>query len=86
MNANGEMNPCHRPSQKPATTPFGPGLFLKTFGPAAQPAAKHTVSTRKRPKRATSGIFTVPPQGCEGMLGEIATSVCTSDEFEKFQQ
>src|SRR4029077_14983768 len=61
-NANGKMNPCHSPSQKPATEPSAPGEFLKRFGPAAQPAAKHTANASERPKTATSGFFTTPPR------------------------
>src|SRR5712671_4498591 len=61
-NAKGKMNPCHNPSQKPATEPSAPGEFLKKFGPAVQPAAKHRVNTRTRPKTASSGFFMSPPE------------------------
>src|SRR6266849_8211632 len=72
-NAKGKMNPCHSPSQKPATEPFAPGEFLKRFGPAAQPAAKHRVNTRKRPKTATNGFFTTPPKERSGLIRQIVT-------------
>src|SRR5260370_25228992 len=61
-NAKGKMNPCHSPSQKPATEPSAPGEFLKTFGPAVQPAERHRANKRKRPKTVTSGSFTIPPR------------------------
>src|SRR5882762_5592599 len=58
----GQDEPCHSPSQKPATEPSAPGEFLKTFGPAVQPAERHRANKRKRPKTATSGFFTIPPR------------------------
>src|SRR6266478_8550958 len=76
MNAKGKMNPCHSPSQKPATEPSAPGEFLKTFGPAVQPAERHRANKRKRPKTATSGFFTIPPRERSGMNRQILTQRC----------
>src|SRR5216683_4576293 len=75
-NAKGKMNPCHSPSQKPATEPSAPGEFLKMFGPAVQPAERHRTNKRKRPKTATSGFFTIPPRERSGMNRQILTQHC----------
>src|SRR6266436_5309772 len=75
-NAKGKMNPCHSPSQKPATGPSAPGEFLKRFGPAVQPAERHRANKRKRPKTVTSGFFTIPPRERSGMNRQILTQRC----------
>src|SRR5579859_5199717 len=69
MNANGRMNPCHIPSQKPAAAPPGPVVFLKRLGPAVQPTTKQRANARESPKTAISGFFTIPPgDWCIGHL------------------
>src|SRR5271166_2538574 len=47
MNTNGAINPCHSPSQNPATETFSPGTPFILSGPGTQPADIATNSTTR---------------------------------------
>ena len=50
-NVIGQIRPCHKPSQKPATLADAlPGMFVNGFGPAAQ-AAKNNIASRQKTLR-----------------------------------
>src|SRR5271165_4190196 len=46
-NTNGAINPCHSPSQNPATETFSPGAPFILLGPGTQPADIASNSTTR---------------------------------------
>src|SRR5271167_3262275 len=70
-NTNGAINPCHSPSQNPATETFSPGAPFIWLGPGTQPA---NIASNSKTTMSAATFMVDPPTSCYVRRGGIVSS------------
>src|SRR5208337_3778238 len=60
-NTNGAINPCHSPSQNPATGAFAPGAPFIMLGPGTQPA---NIASNNKTRMSAANFMIGSPTSC----------------------